>query len=81
MPVFKITSKGHDEKGKNIVRTEYVDSSKNLIFRNSKTDKAVARRFDRYWDGEAKAVAVKKVNVRSRGENWGIKIRKLRSVS
>lgn len=81
MTVYKIVSRGKDRKGKLIERTEYIDSTKNYLFRASENPEQVKTKYNQFWGGEAKAIDVKKVNVKSRGENWGIKIKKLKEMS
>ena len=80
MAVYKIKSRGFNEKGKPIERSEYIDSSKNILFRSAKNSQQVARNYNAFWAGEAKVVDVKKVKIKSRGENFGIKIKKLRKM-
>ena len=78
MTVYKIKSRGTDEKGTTIERTEYIDNSRNSVFFGDDTSEKVKRKFNHFWRGVAAVTEIKPVNVKSKGMNWGIKMRKLR---
>ena len=80
MTVYKITSRVL-ENGK--IRTEYIDTNKNEIFRKAKTAKDVKDWHEGFWNinsPQVKVISVEKVRVSSKGKNWGIKFHKAKDL-
>ena len=86
MVVFKIYSRGINKRtGKVGYRTEFIDTTKNALFRTVRRNPNsanVAAAFEAFWSlGEYSPERVvvdyvERVNVKSRGANWGIKMLK-----
>jgi hypothetical protein len=87
MGIFKITSLNKDMKGKpQRLRMEYVDTSKNILFKGMDSKSKVENAYEEYWNLDPlsketiKVLRVDRTNVLSKGENWGIQVWKLQQV-
>jgi len=81
MAIFKIWSKGINPTNKKIFyRSEYVDTKKNELFNPSDSASMVKVKYTRFWNLDPNenvmVEKIKRVNVKSKGENWGIRISK-----
>ncbi len=83
MTVYKIWSNAYSRVPEGVLigrRTEYIDTDKNELFRNSKTARDVKRAYEGFWNislHEEKVVVtnVKRMKTtKSKGANWGIKM-------
>lgn len=77
MPIFKIWSVGEKKNGSVVLRTEYIDTAKNVLFSGDLHAASVKNDYEAFWKGEAKVVKIKRVKVKSKGANWGIKMKRM----
>ena len=78
MTIFKVYSEVNTRPGE--YRVEYIDTKKNVIFKNVKTQLQMKHAYESYWgigSEKVKATKVEIVNIKSKGENWGIKFHKI----